>query len=97
MAEIKKIEIICFPCHRCEVVKEKIQNILKCLEFKFGKRMTCELILYDNRKEAMAAASRMGCSTTQFPATYINGELAFIGNMISEQNIRKILETILRI
>lgn len=96
MAELKKIEIVCIPCHKCDVVKEKIQNILKSIENRLNVRIHCELISYTDRKEAMKEVIRSGYTITQLPVTRINGEVAFIGNTISEEAIRIILEGVLK-
>ena len=96
MAELKKIEIVCIPCHKCDVLKERIQIILKCIEGTLNVRMHCELISYTNRKEAMKEVIRSGYAVNQLPVTRINGEVAFTGSTISEQRIRIILEGILK-
>jgi len=96
MAELKKIEIVCIPCHKCEVIKEKIQIILKHIEGTLKVRTHCELIYYTNRKEAMEAVIRSGYAINELPVILINGAVAFTGSRISEQRIRIILEGILQ-
>ena len=96
MAELKTIEIICIPCHKCEVIREKIEIILRCIESAQGIRTHCELISYPGRKEAMKALIRSGYAINQIPIVLINGEVAFTGSRITEQRIRLILEGIMK-
>jgi hypothetical protein len=96
MGELRKIEIVCIPCHKCDVIREKIQIVLKCIEFTFSIRLNCRLIYYTNRKEAMKAVIKSGYSFNELPVTRINGAVAFTGSRISESGIRLILEGILK-
>ncbi len=96
MAELEKIEIVCIPCHKCEVVKEKIETILRCIEGVRKKSIRCELIYYADRKKGMEEVIRSGYAINQLPVIRINGEVAFTGSTISEQGIRLILEGILK-
>jgi hypothetical protein len=97
MAQIKKVEIICIPCHKCEILKERIETITQCLEFKYNMRIKYELIHCENKKEVIAALARYGYSINQLPITLINGEIAFIGHVKGENVIRWKLEEIMKI
>lgn len=59
-------------------------------------RMHCELITYTDRKEAMKEIIKCGYGFNQLPVVRIHGEVAFTGSMISEQEIRIILEGVLK-
>jgi hypothetical protein len=92
MAQIKKIEIVCRPCHKCEVLKERIKTIIQALEFKYSIRIKHEFIHYEKIKEI----SRFGYSIKELPVLFINGEVAFIGHVQGESAIRMKLEEILK-
>jgi len=92
MAQIKRIEIICRPCHKCEVLKERIETIIKCLEFKYSMRMKYEFIHYQSIKEISA----FGYSIKELPVLLINGEVAFIGHVQGESAVRLKFEEILK-
>jgi len=96
MAELKKIEIICIPCHKCDVVKEKIQGILRCLQGTLNVRMHCEIISYASRKEAMREINKSSYAINELPVILVNGQVAFTGSRISTQRIRMALEGILK-
>ncbi|MFA6384818.1 MAG: thioredoxin family protein [Candidatus Omnitrophota bacterium] len=96
MAELKSIEIICIPCHKCDVVKEKVKTILNALGGKLNRRFQCELICYASRKEAMERIRNSSYASNEFPVTLVNGQFAFSGSKISEERIRMLLEGILR-
>lgn len=96
MAQIRTIEIVCLPCHKCEILIERIETIIRCLEFKYGTRIKCAFAHIDSKKEIVAALARYGYAINQLPITLINGEIAFIGHVKGENVIRWKLEEILR-
>jgi len=96
MGQIKKIEIICFPCHKCDLLKERIEVIIACLEFKYGRKMKYEFIHQDGKKEILAALLQYGYTIKNLPITLINGEIAFLGHVKGENVIRWKLEDILK-
>ncbi len=96
MAGIKKIEIICSPCHKCQILKERILTIIRCLEFKYETRIRYELIHHENKKEIIELLTHYGYAINQLPVTLINGEVAFIGHVKGENVIRWKLEEIMK-
>ncbi len=96
MAEIKRIEVVCMQCHKCDVVREKIRNVMNAIGNKNNMRMRYEFIFCADRKEAMAKIRSSGYDLNQLPVTLINGQLAFSGSRITEQEIRIIVEGILK-
>lgn len=96
MARIKKIEIICLPCHKCELLKERITTIAHCLEFKYSIRILYELIHHSRRKEVMEFITHNGYTIKQLPVVFINGELCFFGHVKGENIIRWKLEEIMK-
>jgi hypothetical protein len=96
MAELKTVEIICMPCHKCDVMKEKIKSVLTAIGNQNRMRMRCEFIYYNTRKEALVRLSKLGLNIAQLPITLINGQVAFTGSKVGEHEIRLIVEGILR-
>jgi len=96
MARIKKIEIICSPCHNCQILKERIEIIIRCLEFKYETRIRYQLIHREKKKEIIEFLTRYGYTINQLPVTLINGEVAFIGHVRGENVIRWKLEEIMK-
>ena len=96
MGQVKKVEIICIPCHKCDILKERIEIVIHCLEFKYSTKMKYEFIHRKERKEVIAALAHYGYTINQLPITLINGEIAFIGHVKGENVIRWKLEEILR-
>ena len=72
MAKIKKIEIVCPPCHKCELIKERIETIIHCLEFKYNTRIRYDFIHRQSRKEIVNFRVREGYAINQLPITMIN-------------------------
>jgi hypothetical protein len=96
MARIKKIEIICPPCHNCELLQERIETIIHCLEFKYNTRIKYDFIHYETKKEIVGFLARYGFTINQLPITLINGEISFIGHVKGENVIRWKLEEIMK-
>ena len=96
MGQIKKIEIVCLPCHKCELLKQRIEVITQCLEFKYHTRIRYEFIHCYKRKEVIGLIARYGYTINQLPITLINGEICFIGHIRGENVIRWKLEEIMK-
>jgi hypothetical protein len=96
MAKIKKIEIICPPCHKCEILKERIEVIINCLEFKYNTRISYDFIHRETKKEVIDFLVHYGYTINQLPITLINDEICFIGHVKGENVIRWKLEEIMK-
>ncbi len=96
MAKIKKIEIICLPCHKCELLQERIYTITRCLEFKYNTKIRFEFIHYQFKREILMQLMRYGFAFNQMPITLINGEVVFIGHVKGENVVRWKLEEIMK-
>jgi|GEM_PF-542289 len=96
MAQIKKIEIICPPCHKCELLQERIETIINCLEFKYNVRIRYEFVHLQTKREIIGFLMRYGYVINQLPITLINDEVAFIGHVKGENVIRWKLEEIMK-
>ena len=89
---MKTIEIICKPCPKCALLKEKIQNILSCLQQKYNVKIVYEL----KHNPDLRAAEMLGYPANQTPVVLIDGHVEFAGNVKEEHLIRMKLETALR-
>jgi len=92
MAQIKKIELICKPCHKCKVLKERIETILRCMEGKHGIKIKYEFVHYQDMK----TISQFGYGINELPVLLINGQLAFSGHVRGEHLVRMKFEEIMR-
>jgi hypothetical protein len=96
MAQIKKIEIICFPCHKCENLKRNLHNIMHSLRNTYNIKLNYDLISYENKRDAFKAAARHNFNMTQLPVVLINEEVVFIGHVLGENVFRMKIMEILR-
>ncbi len=89
---IRTIQIICKPCHKCELMKQRIKFLIQCLEFKHHIKIKYALEhIKDIRK-----AEDYGLNITQLPLTLINGEVAFAGHVKGDHIVRMKLEEFMR-
>ncbi len=95
MAKIQKIEIVCSPCHKCTLLKERLETIIDCLEFKYNTRIKYRFIHTQMRKEIIIFLNSQGYTINQLPIALVNGQVAFIGH-VAENVIRWKLEEIMR-
>jgi hypothetical protein len=96
MAQIKKIEIICLPCHKCEILAKKVGNILEVLRRKYKIPIKCEIKHINNKAEVTQGMSRYGFNTGQLPIVLINDALAFAGQIESDNVIRMKFEDVMK-
>lgn len=87
---INKIEIICKPCRKCDLLKERIDTILKAMEFKYHVKFRFELVHTTN----LSAMSKYSLNPTQVPVVVINGHVEFAGFVKDPHLIRMKLEAI---
>jgi len=86
---IKKIEVICLPCHRCEFVINKIRNEIRSLEYEYKIKIKYEFIHNTNLKHMQ----RYSVNASQTPVVLINDSVEFAGR-IEATSIRPKLEFI---
>lgn len=96
MAEIKTIEIICPACHKCEILKGRIETLMTCIGNSLGVKLKYELIHYESNKDILPLITKRGLFISQLPALLINGELVFLGHVKGDHIIRMKLEEILK-
>jgi len=89
---IKTIEIICKPCHKCELLKERIHNIIQYMELQKRIKIRYEF----NHNTNVLDASKYGYAINQLPLVIINGNIEFVGHVKEEYLIRIKLEEINR-
>ena len=89
---MKTIEIICKPCPKCLLLKEKIRNILNCLQQKYNVKIPYEL----KHNPDIRAAEMLGYAASQLPVVLIDGYVEFVGNVKEESLIRMKLENSLK-
>jgi len=89
---IQTIEIICKPCHKCDLMIQRISYILHCIQNQSGLKLKYELKLNKNIHEA----EKYGYNVTQLPVVKINGDIEFVGHVKEEHLIRMKLEEIIR-
>ena len=96
MAEIKKVEIICMPCHKCDKLIKVIENILQVLRRKYNIPIKCEIKHYQSKVEVIQGMNKFNFNAGQLPITLINGTLAFAGQVEGENVVRMKFEEIMR-
>lgn len=96
MARIRKIEIVCAPCHKCEVLQERLKTVIRCLEFKYSMRIRYQFVYPQNKKEFIAALKKYEYTAKEVPITLINDVVAFVGHVKGDNVIRWKLEDIMK-
>lgn len=96
MAQIRKIEIICLPCHKCAILKERIETIIQCLEFAYHTRIKYDFKHRETKKEVVEFLVRYGYAINQLPIALVNDEVCFIGHVKGENVIRWKFEEIMK-
>ena len=96
MAEIKKVEIICSPCHKCDMLKKKIDEILQVLRRKYNIPIKCEVKHSQTKVEVIQGMNKYGFNASQMPIVLINGALAFAGQIEGDAVIRMKFEEIMK-
>jgi hypothetical protein len=96
MAQIKKIEIICMPCHKCEILLKKFESILDVLRRKYKIPIKCEIKHIYNKVEVIQEMNKYGFNTGQLPIVLINDALAFTGQIEGDNVIRMKFEEIMK-
>ncbi len=89
---IKTIEIICKPCHKCELLEERIKYIIRCMEMQQSIKIKYEFKHNTNIRDVAKYSFNM----TQMPILLINGNVEFAGNVKEEHLIRIKLEEIMK-
>lgn len=89
---IHSIEVICKPCHKCELLIERLNRIMECIEFVSGVKMKYEFIHNENALDA----AKYGYAVNKLPLLIINGNVELVGHVKEEHIIRKKLEEILK-
>lgn len=89
---IRTIEIICKPCHKCELMEKRIRFLIQCLEFKNHIKIKYH---FKHIKD-IRMAENYGLNITQLPLTIINGEVAFAGHVKGDHIVRMKLEEYMR-
>jgi len=88
---IQTIEIICKPCRKCELLLERIETIIRCIETRESIRIKYKLKLNGN---ILHAATKYGYAINKLPLVIINGSVEFVGHVKQEHLIRMKLEEI---
>jgi len=87
---IKTVEIICKPCRKCELLEQRMRNIIQCMETQ--KRIKIKYQF--NRNENILDAAKYGYAINQLPLVLINGNIEFVGFVKEESLLRIKLEAI---
>lgn len=90
---IRTIEIICKPCYKCDLVIQRINYILECIQNQKGVKFKYEF----KHNKNIHDAEKYGYNITQLPIVKINGDIEFVGHVKEEHLIRMKLEEIIRI
>lgn len=89
---IQKVEIICKPCHKCELLEERIHTIIRCLGFKYGVRIKYQFKFNKNIRDV----EKFGYRVNQIPLVLINDNVEFVGFVKTEHLIRMKFDDILK-
>lgn len=74
---IKTIEVICIPCHKCQILKNRVDEIIKNLELRYRIKIFYEYKHTPHLKDI----ARYSINPSQTPAVIINGNLELAGNI----------------
>lgn len=89
---IKRIEIICKPCHKCEVLQERISRLIATIQEREHIKIKCDVKYNTN----IVDANLYGYNVTQLPILLINGSVEFVGHVKEVHLIRMKFEEIMR-
>ncbi len=86
---IKKIEVICLPCPRCEFIIKKIKEAIRGLEYEYKIPIKYEFVHTTNLKTMV----RYSVNASQTPIVLVNDSVEFAGR-IEATAIRPKLDSI---
>ena len=89
---IKSIEIICKPCHKYELLQERVNRVIATIQEREHIKIKCD-IKYNNN---IVDANQLGYSLAQLPVLLINGNVEFAGHVKEVHLIRMKLEEIMK-
>lgn len=74
---IKTIEIMCAPCHKCDLLKKKILQAIEKVETKYKIKISYEFKQIPHLRDI----SKYGLNPSQAPVVIINGKPEFAGQV----------------
>ncbi len=86
---IKKIEMICLPCKKCEGIEARIRDLIKAIEMANRIKIPFEFVHTKSLKDI----GNYSLNAAQTPALLINGVVEFAGR-IDVLLLRRRLEAI---